>query len=134
MRRWREILGVLLRAGLLWWVLHKVPFREVIEHLRVSDPLLWVAAVAAATGIFPLRAMRWRVILSPLEEGIPFGPLWRATSAGMAMNNVLPARIGELVRAFALARERPSITFSAAFASLAVDRVFDAVVTTTLTI
>jgi uncharacterized protein (TIRG00374 family) len=45
----------------------------------------------------------------------------------MMANNVLPARIGELVRAYALTRET-GVAFSASFASLVVDRVFDGVV------
>jgi uncharacterized protein (TIRG00374 family) len=44
----------------------------------------------------------------------------------MMVNNVFPARAGELARAYALSRETPDVSFSAAFASLAIDRVFDA--------
>jgi uncharacterized protein (TIRG00374 family) len=43
-------------------------------------------------------------------------------------NNVAPARAGEFARAYALSRETPRIPFSSAFASLAVDRIFDAFV------
>jgi uncharacterized protein (TIRG00374 family) len=46
----------------------------------------------------------------------------------MMGNNMLPARAGELARAFALSRETRRVPFSAAFASLAVDRIFDATV------
>jgi uncharacterized protein (TIRG00374 family) len=44
------------------------------------------------------------------------------------VNNVVPARAGEVARAYALTREVPSVPFSAAFASMAVDRTFDAIV------
>ena len=44
------------------------------------------------------------------------------------INNVVPARVGELARAFALSRSAPEVPFPAAFASLAVDRLFDAIV------
>jgi hypothetical protein len=46
----------------------------------------------------------------------------------MMANNVLPARAGEVARAFALTREERRVSFAAALASLAVDRLFDAVV------
>jgi hypothetical protein len=46
----------------------------------------------------------------------------------MMVNNVVPARAGELARAYALTRETDRVTFPAALASLAVDRLFDAVV------
>jgi uncharacterized protein (TIRG00374 family) len=46
----------------------------------------------------------------------------------MMINNVVPARAGELARAYALSRSTRAVPFPAAFASLAVDRLFDAVV------
>ncbi|HEX2781520.1 MAG TPA: lysylphosphatidylglycerol synthase transmembrane domain-containing protein, partial [Gemmatimonadaceae bacterium] len=64
----------------------------------------------------------------PVEPGIPFAKLWRSTAIGMMIGNVVPARAGELARAYALSREHPRVSFAAAFASIAVDRVFDAVV------
>ncbi|HKG94946.1 MAG TPA: lysylphosphatidylglycerol synthase transmembrane domain-containing protein [Gemmatimonadaceae bacterium] len=125
---WREAAGIVLSAALLWWALHDVQWPEVWAHLQRSNlPLLLLSAVVA-TSIFPLRARRWRTILDPVEPGVPLGKLWRATAVGMMVNNVIPARVGELVRVYALTREAPRVTFSAGFASLAVDRLFDAVV------
>jgi hypothetical protein len=46
----------------------------------------------------------------------------------MMVNNVFPARAGEFARAFALSRSRPEVRFTAAFASLVVDRLFDGTV------
>jgi hypothetical protein len=78
--------------------------------------------------MFPLRARRWRTILDPVAPKLPFGPLWRATAIGMMVNNTVPARAGELARAYVLSREVPAVPFSTALASLVVDRVFDAIV------
>lgn len=126
---WRSALGIVLSAGLLAWTLHKVgDLGLVVEHLRHSNLVLFVATAIAGTLIFPLRARRWRTILDPIALHLPFGPLWRSTAIGMMVNNVVPARAGELARAYALTRETPRVTFSAAFASLAVDRAFDAFV------
>jgi uncharacterized protein (TIRG00374 family) len=46
----------------------------------------------------------------------------------MMVSNLVPARAGELARAYALARETGRVPFTAAFASIAVDRAFDAAV------
>jgi uncharacterized protein (TIRG00374 family) len=54
--------------------------------------------------------------------------LWRSIAIGMMVTNVVPARAGELARAYAITRMTPRVGFAASFASLAVDRVFDAVV------
>ena len=125
---WKGALGIVLSVALLAWVLKDVPFAHVVDELRKSNLALFLAATACGTLVFPVRALKWRVILAPVEERIPFGPLWRSVAIGMMINNVVPARVGEVARAYALHKERPSVPFSAAFASIAVDRVFDSVV------
>jgi uncharacterized protein (TIRG00374 family) len=129
---WRGALGILLSVLLLAFTLRGVDFGDVAQALRASSLPLFLLATVAGTLIFPLRARRWKTILAPIDDQIPFAPLWRSTAIGMMVNNVVPARAGELARAFALTRERPSIPFSASFASLAVDRLFDAFVVISL--
>jgi len=124
---WRGALGIALSALLLWYVLHG-QVGEVVQVLRASNLWLWAACTVVATAIFPLRARRWQAILTPLAGRIPVAPLWRATAIGMMMNNVFPMRAGEFARAFAISRERRDVPFTAAFASLAVDRIFDGVI------
>ncbi|MGZ8493922.1 MAG: lysylphosphatidylglycerol synthase transmembrane domain-containing protein, partial [Gemmatirosa sp.] len=53
---------------------------------------------------------------------------FKAMVMGFAVSVVVPARAGELARAYALTRAVPSVPFPASLASLAVDRVFDAIV------
>ena len=125
---WRGALGLLLSAGFLVWALRGVQLADVSRALSQANAFLLIAAALVATLIFPLRALRWRVILDPVIPGLPFGPLWRSTAIGMMVNNLVPARAGEIARAYALTRERPDVPFSSAFASLAVDRAFDGVV------
>ncbi|HEY3285978.1 MAG TPA: lysylphosphatidylglycerol synthase transmembrane domain-containing protein [Gemmatimonadaceae bacterium] len=122
----RGALGIAVSALLLWYALKDVPFAQVVSALRASDLTLWALCTVSSQLIFPLRARRWRTILDPVAPNLPFGPLWRATAIGMMANNVLPARAGELVRVFVLVRERKEVPWSTALASLAVDRVFDA--------
>ena len=125
---WRGAIGIALSVALLVYALWDVDFGEVAATLRASNLPMLVLAALLATLTFPLRARRWRVILDPVEPNLPFGQLWRSTAIGMMVGNVVPARAGELARAYALSRENPRVGFAAAFASIAVDRVFDAVV------
>lgn len=124
---WRGAIGLALTVFLLWLALHNVSWADVRADLRAANVPLVILAVVLATMVFPLRAIRWRPILDPVAPNLPYGPLWRATAIGFMANNILPARAGELVRAYVLSRET-SVTFSAAFASLVVDRVFDGVI------
>lgn len=125
---WRGALGIALGIALLAYTLRDVHLTEVWAVLRASNPLLFLLAVISGTMIFPLRARRWQTILEPLAPNIRMGPLWRAVAIGMFVTNVVPARAGEFARAYALSREEPRVSFSAAFASVAVDRVFDALI------
>lgn len=125
---WKTALGVALSALLLWWTLRGVPLDDVWTALRQSNGGLFVACAVTATSIFLLRARRWRTILEPSAGRLPFAPLWRSTAIGMMMNNVFPYRAGEFARAFALTREVPRVPISTALGSLAVDRIFDAIV------
>jgi uncharacterized protein (TIRG00374 family) len=125
---WRSAIGIAISVALLWWTLRGVHLADLWEVLRHSNVGWWALAVVAATSIFPLRAIRWRLILDPVADGIPLGMHWRSIAIGMMVNNLVPARAGEFARAYALTRETPRVGFAASFASLAVDRVFDAVV------
>ncbi len=125
---WKSALGILLSGLLLWWTLRDVSLAEVWGVLRASNLLLFVVGTVVSTCIFPLRARRWRTILEPVAGTIPFAPLWRSTAIGMMMNNVFPLRAGEFARAFALTREVPRVAVTTALGSLAVDRIFDAIV------
>jgi uncharacterized protein (TIRG00374 family) len=124
---WRAALGVVLSAALIYWTLHGISPAEVGRQLSQADPLLFAASTFCATAIFGLRARRWQTILEPVTPEVPLGPLWRATAIGMMVNNVVPARAGEIARAYALTKEAP-VPFPASLASLAVDRLFDAIV------
>lgn len=94
------IVGLVITIALLWWALRTVRIGEVATHLRHVRVTPLLAGVVLATLTFPLRAIRWRVILAAGATRPPFGPLWHATAIGFMANNVLPARAGELARAF----------------------------------
>ncbi len=130
-KHFRAILGIVLSVALLWWTLHGVSLSRVVDELSRANPWLFAIATVFATLTFPLRARRWRTILDPIYPKLPFDPLWRATAIGMMVNNVVPARAGEVARAYVLTRET-QVPFATSVASLAVDRVFDAIVLLTL--
>ena len=124
---WKSALGIALSAGLLVWTLRDESPAEIWAVISQSNIPLLLLAVVVATSIFPLRAIRWRIILAPTAPNLPVGALWRSIAIGMMVNNVYPARLGEIARAYALTRETDRVRLTGSVASLAVDRVFDAV-------
>ena len=119
------LIGIAISVGLLAWALRDVSLSDVLEHVRTArlGPLL--GAVVLATVTFPLRLVRWRLLLRD-EHGkaYPVGPLWHAIAIGFTANNILPLRAGELVRAYTAAR-LTSARFTTVISSIAVERIFD---------
>ena len=122
---WRSILGVGISVFLLWWIFRGEDLSEVLAHIREADPLLLGGAVGLAFLTFPIRAVRWKILLRPLRAETEFRPRFAAVSIGFMANNLLPLRVGEFARAYALSRLE-AVTASGAFASLVVERFLDA--------
>jgi glycosyltransferase 2 family protein len=123
---WQALLGIVVSATLLWWSLKDVNFAEVLFHLREARLFPIIAGVVMATLTFVLRIFRWQLLLRAQDGSrLPPGPLWHAIAMGFMANNVLPLRIGEVVRTFAATR-LAGVRFTAALSSIAVERMFDA--------
>ncbi len=110
------------------WVLYKSDPRQVWNYAHHANGWLLLLTVVVATVTFPVRALRWRLILRD-ADGRPFPllALWHATTIGFMANNLLPARAGEVARAYVAARQLP-VRFTTALGTIAVERVFDALV------
>ncbi|HET6837792.1 MAG TPA: lysylphosphatidylglycerol synthase transmembrane domain-containing protein [Gemmatimonadales bacterium] len=119
------ILGVAVSLGLLFWALRGVRLEDILHHVRAARPAPLLVAVVLATLTFPLRLIRWRLLL---REGsgrpYPAAPLWHAVALGFMANNLLPLRAGELIRSYTASR-LGNIRFSTVLSSIAVERIFD---------
>lgn len=118
-------MGVAISALLLVWALRGVHLDEVMGHLRNARLGPLFAALVIATLTYPIRLIRWRLLLRAPNGGpLPAAPLWHAVAIGFMANNILPFRAGELVRLLAVSR-LAGVRFSAALSSVAVERIFD---------
>ncbi|HYF40792.1 MAG TPA: lysylphosphatidylglycerol synthase transmembrane domain-containing protein [Gemmatimonadales bacterium] len=119
------IIGILISLGLLYWALRGVRLEDILHHVRSARAWPLLIAVLLATLTFPLRLIRWRVLLRH-ESGRPYssGPLWHAVALGFMANNLLPLRAGELVRTYTASR-LGNIRFTTVLSSIAVERIFD---------
>lgn len=125
----RKVFGLLLGLGIsalaFWWALPPDGLHSLPAYLASAQRGTLLLAVIVATLTFPIRAIRWRFLLRAEAGGsVPWGATWHATAIGFMANNVLPLRLGEVVRAAAVSR-LGGPRFPAAVASVAVERVFD---------
>lgn len=123
---WKGIVGIVISAALLWYAFRDVHLAEIWDQIRRANIPLLILSGLVVTLPFPLRALRWKPLLEPALPGSRFRPRFAATSIGFMANNLLPARVGEFVRAYTLTRLEP-VRLSASFGSLVVERLFDGI-------
>ncbi len=84
-------------------------------------PLVFAGAMSSIT--FMLRGLRWKLLLEPFSS-VPVFTLVRWQIGGVFINNILPFRAGELMRAF-WAGHKANIPKSTVFATIVVERLCD---------
>ncbi len=122
-RNWRLWLGVGVSVVFLVFLVWTIEFDDLVQALKDANYLYLVPAIVIYfIGIY-FRAVRWRYILSPIRE-VSAWRLYPVVVMGYAANNVLPARAGELVRAYYMA-QREQFSGSTALATIGVERIYD---------
>ena len=121
---WRFWAGVLVSVATLALLMLLVDRRELWEALRTANYLYLAPGIALYFIGQWFRALRWQYLLSPIA-GISAGRLYPVIIIGYMANNVLPARLGELVRAVYLARREQAVSVPASIATLSVERLYD---------
>lgn len=120
------ILGFIITVVLLILSLRGIEWCEFFSAIK---KISWVSIIGLIfinlIGVF-LRARRWQLLLSCLKP-IKFRDSFNFTNIGFFVNNILPARAGEIVRPFLLA-QKLKISKVATFATIVNERIFDMVI------
>ncbi len=126
----RAILGLAISALSVWLVVGRVDLEAAWAWLRGAN-LAWVAASLACIALdVALRAIRWRALLAPVAR-LPLAPVGASLLVGYLANNVLPARLGELVRSHHLG-DRTGVSRASVLGTVVVERVVDTGVLVTI--
>ncbi|MEO8260831.1 MAG: lysylphosphatidylglycerol synthase transmembrane domain-containing protein [Acidobacteriota bacterium] len=119
----RTLVVLALVVGLLGLFLHNVDLRGVVSEIVRARPLWLGLALATMFVNLAIRAVRWQYLLEPLGA-TSFANAFRATAVGFAASAVLPARAGEVIRPYFLARHE-RISATGAFATIILERLLD---------
>ena len=123
---WRFWAGLLFSAVAVALLVLLVDRRELWEALRTANYLYLAPAIVLYFIGQWFRAWRWQYLLSPIAR-ISTVRLYPVILIGYLANNVLPARLGELVRAVYLARREREVSVPASIATLSIERLYDGV-------
>lgn len=116
-------IGIGISLFFMALLLRKIDFHQLGTALMTVNVRYILLAILATFASYFMRAVRWRYLLIT-EKKISLSSLYPATVIGYMANNLLPARLGEFVRAYVLA-EREKLAVPSVFASLVIDRLFD---------
>ena len=116
-------LGIGVSVFFMALLFRKIDFNQLLSALVKVDYRYILLAILLTFFSYFLRAVRWRYIIIP-EKRISLSSLYSATIICYMANNLLPARLGEFVRAYILA-QREGLQTPTVFASLVIDRLFD---------
>ncbi len=119
----RTIAVLALAALLLALFLRNVDLRGVAGEIARARPEWLLLSLATMLVNLAIRAWRWQYLLGPLGT-IRFGNAFQATAVGFAASSVLPARAGEVIRPYFLAR-REQLSATGAFATIILERLLD---------
>ena len=116
-------IGIAISAFFLFLLFRKIDFDKLAAAFRELDYRYIPPALLLTFVSYYLRAVRWKFLLLPIKR-TRLANLFPSTLIGYMANNLLPARLGEFVRAYSLG-QKERIGTSAVFASLVVDRLCD---------
>ena len=124
MSRSIKLLLAIAVSGVCVWVSMKdVRLKEVLAALEHASYLGFAGVMALTIFGFWIRAVRWRSLIA-LSRPLSTASLFSATMIGFMANNVLPFRLGEFVRPWALAR-REKLSKTTLLATIVVERAVD---------
>jgi uncharacterized protein (TIRG00374 family) len=123
LRSYRFWLGFAISAVFIVLFLRATHPRELGDALGQANYWWLLPAVVVLFVALALRCVRWSILMRPV---MPISPvrLFPYAIIGYMANNLLPARAGELVRAYILG-DRERVSKTGTFGTIAVERLFD---------
>ena len=114
------VVGILLLVALIWWT----GIDEIGAAIGSASPLWLVATAAVIPPAYFLRAIRWKLLLTPVKKTVRIRNTFWSTAIGSMVNTLIPIRLGEFARAYILG-EKEETGFAPGLSSIVVERTLD---------
>jgi dolichyl-phosphate beta-glucosyltransferase len=119
------VISLVVGSSVLYAVLRKFNLQQTLTAVRHADPRLLALGVVLMVVAYLLRGARWLI----WETSLSYWDSLRLILIGFMGNNVLPARLGEILRAHcAAAKIDADRGRTAALASIAAERILDGLI------
>ena len=123
----RLIAGLIISVVFLYFAFRDVNWQEFSSSLLSLNYLWLIPAAISVIASFVIRAIRWKMLVDPVRK-VRYGKTFSATMIGYMGNNILPFRLGDLLRAYAFSKNT-GLSKSSTLASLLLERILDLLTT-----
>jgi uncharacterized protein (TIRG00374 family) len=118
--------GCLISAFLIYLTFRNIDFTKLFDSIKNTKYHILIGGAVLSFLTYAARSLRYYFLILPIKktrvfENFPY------TVLGFFMNNVIPLRLGEFVRA-KITGERLGISRSAALATIVVERLMDIII------
>ena len=132
---WRTLISFLVAAGIVAFAVKQggINWGDTWDHIRHANLRLYAIAVAAFGCSMAVRGLRWKLLLRNAGEHVGGFSAFEIVFASFFVNCVIPAKMGDVYRAF-LIRQREHVGASKALGTIIAERLLDLLVLMTLLI
>lgn len=120
------IIGIAVSIICLYFAFRGINIKESIEIVKNINVPYFIISLILSIVIIALRGLRWECFI-PLKKPIKKRTVVMATYIGYMGNNILPAKLGEVARAYILG-VKEDVSKSALIASVVTERLFDVII------
>jgi glycosyltransferase 2 family protein len=119
-----SIVFVLILVAFLFRVVLNVDIASTLEYIGNANPLLLLVGLFAYYLTFPLRSLRWSLILRKVDTHVPYRDATEILYLSWFVNCVVPAKLGDLYRAYLL-RGNYGASISRTVGTIFIERITD---------
>jgi uncharacterized protein (TIRG00374 family) len=117
--------GICVSIVLIWLTLRQIDIKQSFELIAGVKYFVLIPGILVYAFTYILRSVRYYYILLPLKktkvlDNLPY------TIIGFFANNIIPLRLGELIRA-KITGERLRVSRSSVLATIVIERLFDVI-------
>ncbi|MEI0685506.1 lysylphosphatidylglycerol synthase transmembrane domain-containing protein [Brachyspira pilosicoli] len=118
-------IGIIISIACLYFAFRGIDIKGSIEVVKNINVTYFIISLILSVVIIALRGLRWECFI-PLKKPIKKRTVVMATYIGFMANNILPAKLGEVARAYILGIKE-DVSKSALIASVVTERLFDVI-------
>ncbi len=120
----KKFLGILISLLFIGIIFAQVDVGKTIRSFGLMNPVYIIPIIPVYFMAFVLRALRWKIFLHNPE--LKFNSLLSSIFIGFSLNCILPARAGEIYRAYFFSKKE-NLNKTKVFTSVILERIFDGV-------